>query len=124
MSEEKKDNSFKVVLLGESGVGKTCIIDRFINDKFELDTLPTKAASFGAKTITIDENEGKSLQFNIWDTAGQEKFRSLSRIFYKDASAAILVYDITNKKSFEEIKNYWVGQLKEHAQENINKFLF
>ena len=64
------------------------------------------------------------MQFNIWDTAGQEKFRSLSRIFYKDASAAILVYDITNKKSFEEIKNYWVGQLREHAQENINKFLF
>ncbi len=58
----------------------------------------------------------------IWDTAGQEKYRALTKIFYKDASVAILVYDITRKQSFDEIKNYWYGQLKEHAPKKLSKF--
>ena len=58
----------------------------------------------------------------MWDTAGQEKYRALSKIFYKDASAAILVYDITNKKSFDEIKEYWYNQVKECSQKNTNKY--
>ena len=64
------------------------------------------------------------IRFHIWDTAGQEKYRSNAKIFYKDAKAAILVYDITNQKSFDEIKNYWYEQIKNNTPENINKFLF
>ena len=66
----------------------------------------------------------KNIKFDIWDTAGQEKFRSLTKIFYKDAAVAILVYDITRKSSFEEITNYWINQLKENANKNIGTNYF
>ena len=111
----------KVVLLGESGVGKTCIIARFINNTFEENLISTTGASYAGKTMTFDEYEGKSIKFEIWDTAGQEKYRSLTKIFYKDAGAAILVYDITRKESFEEIQKYWINQIKDFAPKNISK---
>jgi len=111
----------KVVLLGESGVGKTCIIARFINNTFEENLISTTGASYAGKTMTFDEYGGKSIKFEIWDTAGQEKYRSLTKIFYKDAGAAILVYDITRKESYEEIKKYWINQIKDFAPKNISK---
>ena len=114
----------KVVLLGESGVGKTCIIARFINNTFEENLISTTGASYAGKTMTFDEYGGKSIKFEIWDTAGQEKYRSLTKIFYKDAGAAILVYDITRKESFEEIQKYWINQIKEFAPKNISKKSF
>jgi len=114
----------KVVLLGETGVGKTCIINRFIDDKYEDNVQSSNMASFFSKTMTFEEFHGKSIKFEIWDTAGQEKFRSLNKIFYKDAGAAILVYDITNKTSFEEIKKYWCNQVKEFAPKDISKKKF
>ena len=111
----------KVVLLGESGVGKTSIISRFINNTFEENLVTTTGASYAGKTMTFDEYNGKTIKFEIWDTAGQEKYRSLTKIFYKDAAVAILVYDITRKDSFDEIKNYWYNQLKDCAPKNISK---
>ena len=111
----------KVVLLGESGVGKTCIIARFINNTFEDNIMSTTGASYAGKTMAFDEFQGKSIKFEIWDTAGQEKYRALTKIFYKDAGVAILVYDITRKESFDEIKNYWYNQIKEFAPKNISK---
>ena len=111
----------KVVLLGESGVGKTCIIARFINNTFEENLISTTGASYAGKTMTFDEFGGKSIKFEIWDTAGQEKYRSLTKIFYKDAGAAILVYDITRQDSFDEIKKYWLQQIKEFAPKDISK---
>ena len=111
--------SVKVVLLGEAAVGKTCIISRFIHDTFDFNVAVTAAAMCVGKSITIPEFPGKCIRFEIWDTAGQEKYRSLTKIFYKDAKVAILVYDITKRKSFEEIKNYWYNQIKECAPENI-----
>ena len=113
----------KVVLLGESGVGKTCIIARFINNTFEENLISTTGASYAGKTITFDEFGGKSIKFEIWDTAGQEKYRSLTKIFYKDAGAAILVYDITRQDSFDEIKKYWLQQIKEFAPKDISKLI-
>ena len=121
---EENAKSCKIVLLGESGVGKTSIIDRFINDKFEDEGISTIAASFVDKTMTFEEFQGKSVKFEIWDTAGQEKYRSLNKIFYKKTGAAILVYDITNKQSFEELKNYWYQQIKEFAPKDISKKLY
>ena len=108
----------KIVLLGESGVGKTCIISRYINQVFEGNTISTNGASYAAKTLHFDDYD-KSLKVEIWDTAGQEQYRSLTKIFYKDATAAILVYDITRKKSFDEIKNYWYKQLLDCAPSDI-----
>ena len=119
--EDEGAQTCKVVLLGESGVGKTCIIARFINNTFEENLISTTGASYAGKTMTFDEFGGKSIKFEIWDTAGQGKYRSLTKIFYKDAGAAILVYDITRKESFEEIQKYWINQIKEFAPKNISE---
>ena len=113
---------FKICLVGESGVGKTCIINRFVKNEFDIDENATLAASYVQKNVKLDDD--KIIRFHIWDTAGQEKYRSIAKIFYKDAKAAILVYDITNQKSFDEIKNYWYEQIKNNTPENINKSFF
>ena len=115
-----KQNSCKTILIGESGVGKTCIIVRFINNKFEDGTMSTTGANFISKSVEFDEYN-ETVLFQIWDTAGQERFRGLTKIFYKDAKIIILVYDSTNRKSFDEIKNYWYKQIKENANGEISK---
>ena len=128
MEENNEKNNklkiYKVCLVGQSGVGKTCIIERFVNDEFREDEPPSISASYSEKLIQFDEYEGKAIKFHIWDTAGQEKYRSIGKIFYKDANAAILVYDITNQKSFDEIKNYWYEEIKANTPENTNKYNF
>ena len=113
----------KVVLLGETAVGKTSIISRFVDGKFVSNFVPTMSGAYSSKIQEFKE-DNKKLKFEIWDTAGQEKYRSLTQIFYKDASIAILVYDITDSDSFEELQNYWYKQLQECAPKNIGKFLF
>ena len=109
----------KVVLLGDSGVGKTCIISRYISGTFESNTASTNGASYASKIVKY-EKLGKTLSLDIWDTAGQEKYKALTKFFYKDAAVAILVYDITRKESFDSLKNYWYSQL----QENGGKILY
>ena len=96
----------KVVLLGEQGVGKTCIINRFISDEFNENTMSSLSAQFISKTIELKDIK-KFIKFEIWDTAGQEKFHSLAKIFYRDAKVICLVYDITDRESFENLKSYW-----------------
>ena len=103
----------KVVLLGQSGVGKTCIINQFINGEYDDSTTPTISFQFCQKTFEFPGN--KSIALDIWDTAGQEKYRSLNSMFYKNVKAAVLVYDITDKKSFEDIKNFWYDQIKQNC---------
>ena len=109
--------SFKVVLVGESGVGKTSIITQFIDQTFQEDQQSTTGGTFSTKSVVCDN--GKTLKFEIWDTAGQERYRALTKMFYKDANAAVLVYDITRKDSFEEIQNYWSNQIKESSPPGI-----
>ena len=98
--------SVKVVLLGESGVGKTSIISQFISKKFNPKCNTSVSAQFTSKTIEFPEFK-KSIRFDIWDTVGQEKYRSLTKIFYRDAKVIILVYDITTEYSFNALKEYW-----------------
>ena len=117
MFDDKDLETLKIVLIGESGVGKTSIISQFIDQIFQNDQQSTIGGTFSTKTIKC--GNGKILKLEIWDTAGQERYRSVTKLFYKDANAAILVYDITNKFSFEEIQNYWFGQVKDSAPENI-----
>ena len=111
----------KVILLGEAGTNKTGIIARFINNTFEDNILSTTGASYASKILVFDEYYGKPVKFEIFDTAGQEKYRSLTKIFYRNAGAAILVYDITKRDTFEEIKKYWYNQVKEFAPKDISK---
>ena len=118
MASVRKHPCCKVVLLGDSGVGKTCIISRYISGAFDQNSPSTNGASYASKIITF-ENLNKTISLDIWDTAGQEKYKSLTKFFYKDAAAAILVYDITQKDSFENMKNYWYEQLQEFGSKNI-----
>lgn len=106
----------KIVLVGESETGKTNIVTQYVDQKFIPDSGATFGANYATKTINIEEYSS-SLKLQLWDTAGEEKFRSIARMFYKDASAVILVYDITNEKSFEEIKKYWYKEIKEITPE-------
>ena len=117
MSEENIINC-KVVLLGERSVGKTSIISRYVNNSFETNSLTTTGASYAYKIINL-EQYNKSIKFEIWDTAGQERYRALTKIFYKNASVAILCYDITKKVTFDEIKNYWFNQVKDNSPNDI-----
>ena len=117
------DKSCKVILVGESAVGKTSIIVRFVSQDFSAQTVSTTGASYASKIIEFKEY-GKKVQFQIWDTAGEEKYRGLTKIFYKDAKIVILVYDITKKHSFEEIKDYWYNQIKQNSTEEISKLNF
>jgi len=118
--EEEGARPCKVVLIGESGVGKTSIITRFTSNTFSSQLMSTPGGNFVTKNMII-EDENQSIKFEIWDTAGQERYRSLIKVFYKDASACVLVYDITRKSSFDEIKNYWVKEIKEKAPEDTSK---
>ena len=119
MKDKDIGQIYKVILIGESGVGKTCIIVRFISDEFN-ETISTTGASYASKFITFEEYN-KTVQYQIWDTAGQEKYRGLTKIFYKDARIVILVYDVTRRATFEEIKNYWYNQIKENSPKEISK---
>ena len=110
--------SFKVVLEGENGVGKTSIITQFINQTFQEDQQSTKGRRFNTKSVICDN--GKTLKFEIWDTDGQERYHSLTKMFYKEAKAAVFFYDITRKDSFEELQSYWLQQINK----NLHQILF
>ena len=112
------DVPIKVVLLGETAVGKSCLISRFVSDTFLTNHVATLAGSFSSKNVFYDK-VNKKIKYEIWDTAGQEKYRALNKMFYQDASVAILVLDITRRHTFEAIKNYWYSEVKENSPKNI-----
>ena len=116
---EDSDNiTCKVVLVGDSGVGKTCLIQRYVNDKYSDDTESTSASTYTYKIVEY-KDYNKSVSLDIWDTAGQELYRALAKNFYLNASIGILVYDVRRRSTFESIKDYWYDQLKESGEENI-----
>ena len=110
-------DSVKVVLLGESGVGKTSIISQFTTHKFDPHRETSLSAQFISKTVDFPDIN-QSIKFDIWDTVGQEKYRSLAKIFYKDAKVIVFVYDITTEFSFEGIKKYWYDETKANTDGN------
>ena len=120
MAEEGAINC-KVVLLGESGLGKTSIISKYTQNIFKSQRLPTTGANFVTKRIIL-EDENKSINFEIWDTAGQEQYRSLAKVFYRNSDVCILVYDITRKASFDELKNHWVDEVKKNTEQGTSKY--
>ena len=121
MDGELNNNILKIVIVGESGVGKTSLITQFIDNFFDEELQASTGASFNSKTLNFDN--GKRVQLQLWDTAGQERYRSLTKNFFQNASAVTFIYDITNQSSFDEIKNYWFKEIKESAPESIVKAL-
>ena len=108
-----------LVLIGDSEVGKTCLLSRFISGQFDPNVASTNVmASYTNKKIKC-EHLKKTLDLKIWDTSGVEKFKSFIKYFYKDASMIILVYDITRKETFDNLKNYWYEEIKENCEEDI-----
>lgn len=105
----------KLCLLGESGVGKTCIVNRFVSDLFSEHESLTVGAAFTTKTVKIGEY---SILFQIWDTAGQEKYRGLAPMYYRGSAAAVVVYDITSERSFNEMQT-WITELRQLGPQNL-----
>ena len=106
---KNNEEELKVILLGESGVGKTSIIKRYLYDQFNLEHNPSSTMNYVEKQMTV---KNKNIRLNIWDTIGQEKYRSLSKLFLNETQIVILVYSVTDKKSFEEL-SYWNQLFKE-----------
>ena len=115
--EEKEYIPIKVVLLGESGLGKTSLLTKFVTGTFSKLVMVTTSSSFVSKKIKVDEKY--NVELKLWDTAGQERYRSLAKIFYQNAAAAILVYDIKSLNSFNEMKKYWVKEIKNNSPKDI-----
>ena len=118
MDNSDSDTGNKLVLIGDCGVGKTCIISRFTTGEFNKNVVSTDGAVYARKKIEYP-HLGKTLDLDIWDTAGQEKYKSLTKFFYKDAAMIILVYDITNRASFENLKNVWYKEIKENGDKHV-----
>lgn len=113
------DHLFKLLLIGDSGVGKTCLIIRFAEDNFNNTYISTIGIDFKIRTVDI---EGKKIKLQVWDTAGQERFKTITTAYYRGAMGIILVYDITDEKSFENIQN-WMKSIKENASAGVERLL-
>ncbi|GMT27187.1 hypothetical protein PFISCL1PPCAC_18484 [Pristionchus fissidentatus] len=119
MARRQYDLLFKLLLIGDSGVGKTCILYRFSDDAFNTTFISTIGIDFKIKTIEL---HGKKIKLQIWDTAGQERFHTITTSYYRGAMGIMLVYDITNSKSFDNISK-WLRNIDEHASEDVVKML-
>ncbi|KAL6552157.1 Ras-related protein Rab11D [Orobanche gracilis] len=114
-ASQKIDYVFKVVLIGDSAVGKSQILSRFARNEFSLDSKATIGVEFQTRTIVI---QNKSVKAQIWDTAGQERYRAVTSAYYRGAVGAMLVYDITKRQTFDHIPR-WLEELRSHADKNI-----
>ncbi|KAK9839407.1 hypothetical protein WJX81_000434 [Elliptochloris bilobata] len=106
----------KLVLLGDSGVGKSCLVLRYVRGQFDESSKVTVGAAFMSHSVQVQD--GTVVKFEIWDTAGQERYSSLAPLYYRGASAAAIVYDVTNPESFAKAK-YWVSELQKNASGDI-----
>ena len=117
---EKKEFLYKILLLGDSSVGKTCFLMRYTDNTFQEIHMSTIGLDYKLKNVQLDD--GKMVKIQIWDTAGQDRFRSITKNYYKGAHGIILIYDITNKKSFENVRT-WINQIKEEVSEKVSIIL-
>ncbi|EWM27640.1 rab gtpase [Nannochloropsis gaditana] len=117
--ENPFDMQIKLLMIGDSGVGKTCLLLRYANDSFSPTFITTIGIDFKIKNLELD---GRRIKLQIWDTAGQERFRTITTSYFRGAQGILLVYDVTDRRSFESIRN-WVGQIQQHADVHVNKIL-
>jgi Ras-related protein Rab-11A len=113
--DDDYDYLFKVVLIGDSGVGKSNLLSRFTRNEFCLESKSTIGVEFATRSIQVD---GKTIKAQIWDTAGQERYRAITSAYYRGAVGALLVYDITKSVTFENVER-WLKELRDHADSNI-----
>lgn len=113
------DYLFKLLLIGDSGVGKSCLLLRFADDSYLESYISTIGVDFKIRTV---EQDGKTIKLQIWDTAGQERFRTITSSYYRGAHGIIIVYDITDQESFNNVKQ-WLSEINRYASENVNKLL-
>lgn len=113
--DEEYDYLFKVVLIGDSGVGKSNLLSRFTRDSFSLESKSTIGVEFATRSQEID---GKIIKAQIWDTAGQERYRAITSAYYRGAVGALLVYDIAKHLTYENVTR-WLKELRDHADGNI-----
>ena len=111
-----EDIVYKVLLLGDSSVGKTCFLLRYCDKSFQDAHLSTIGLDYRLKTMTL--KSGKNIKLQIWDTAGQDRFRAITKNYYKGSHGIILIYDVTNVQTFENVKQ-WVSQIREEASANV-----
>ena len=115
-SDENKEYIFKYIIVGDSGVGKTCMIYYYLYNKVKQNSTQTIGVDYSSKTLIINNQK---IKLQIWDTAGQDKFRSVSKSYYRGAIGIIIVYDITSKESFLHIKS-WISEVKLSAREEAS----
>ena len=113
------DHLYKLLLIGDSGVGKSCLLLRFADDTYTESYISTIGVDFKIRTIQLD---GKTIKLQIWDTAGQERFRTITSSYYRGANGIIVVYDVTDQVSFNNVKQ-WLQEIDRYACENVNKLL-
>ncbi|CAD5166779.1 ras-related protein RIC2 isoform X1 [Musa acuminata AAA Group] len=114
-AEDDYDYLFKLVLIGDSGVGKSNLLSRFTKNEFNLESKSTIGVEFATRSISVD---GKVLKAQIWDTAGQERYRAITSAYYRGAVGALLVYDVTRRATFENVSR-WLRELRDHTDPNI-----
>ncbi|CAI9292770.1 unnamed protein product [Lactuca saligna] len=114
-TEDDYDYLYKVVLIGDSGVGKSNLLSRFSKNEFSLDSKSTIGVEFATRSIHVDD---KTIKGQIWDTAGQERYRAITSAYYRGTVGALIVYDITRKVTFDNIER-WLKELREHTDQNI-----
>lgn len=114
-AEDEYDYLFKLVLIGDSGVGKSNLLSRFTKNEFNLESKSTIGVEFATRSLNID---GKVLKAQIWDTAGQERYRAITSAYYRGAVGALLVYDVTRRVTFENVAR-WLKELREHTDPSI-----
>ena len=112
---DKLDYQYKILILGDATVGKTSILVRYIDNKFEKDSLATLGVDVKYKYVTLDN---KKIRMNIWDTAGQDRFRNIAKNYFKGANAVIFVFDVNNKNTLDKIK-FWIDNVKENSSEDL-----
>ncbi|KAH8849557.1 Ras-related protein [Schistosoma japonicum] len=113
------DYLFKLLLIGDSGVGKSCLLIRFADESFSETYISTIGVDFKIRTIDLD---GKVVKLQIWDTAGQERFRTITSSYYRGAQGIIIVYDVTDKTSFINVKS-WLQEIEHYANSTVNRLL-
>ncbi|KAM7539003.1 hypothetical protein Aperf_G00000057752 [Anoplocephala perfoliata] len=114
------DYIFKLLLVGDSGVGKSCLLVRFADDAFYENFSSTIGVDFKIRTIDLD---GHHIKLQIWDTAGQERFRTMTVAYYRGAHGIIVVYDVTSEESFANLETIWLEEIKRHARPEVTKIL-
>jgi Ras-related protein Rab-11A len=115
VADDEYDYLFKMVLIGDSGVGKSNLLMRFTRNEFNMESKSTIGVEFANRTVQID---GKTIKAQIWDTAGQERYRAITSAYYRGAYGALIVYDISKASTFENV-DAWLKELREHASSDI-----